>query len=666
MSFLDWILTSLPILIAVVAGVYTRQYVRSVADFVSANRSAGRYLLCIAGGELQAGAVVFVAAFEAFSQGGFAANWWTIIGVPIGLIITIIGFVNYRFRETRALTLAQFFEIRYSKSFRVFTGVLGFVAGLLNFGIIPAIGARVMVYFLDLPENIQLLSMTVPTYVPLMALFLSITVFVAVTGGLVTVMVINTMEGIMSQIFYLVIIFAILAMFSWSQMHDVLVNRPPGHSMVNPFDTSKVQDFNLWNTLMGIMLGIYGRMAWQNAAGYSGAGLTPHEGRMAGILSDWREMGKYTAILFLALAAVTFLHNPAFASGAAHVHDLVGQISNPQTQEQMEAPIALATLLPIGVKGIFCAILFMGIFGGDATHLHSWASIFVQDVLVPLRKKPFGPASHLWILRCAILGVAGFAFVFGTFFHLADYIGMWWGITQALFATGAGAAIIGGLYWKKGTAAGAWAAFITGFSLCMAGIAAQQVHAYLHHGEHFFLNGTQISFFTSLITATVYIIVSLLTCREDFNLERMLHRGKYAAMRELVYDTPLVAKRRVHWGKLIGLDEYYTLGDKWIVGVLFSWRMFWLMVFIVVTIWNLIAPWTTESWASYYRYTSFTYPILIAAVTSVWFTWGGLKDMRALFRSLSGERVNALDDGTVVRHENLDELAVETKLQKNK
>ena len=36
--------------------------------------------------------------------------------------------------ETRALTLAQFFEIRYSKSFRVFAGMMGFGAGLVNFG----------------------------------------------------------------------------------------------------------------------------------------------------------------------------------------------------------------------------------------------------------------------------------------------------------------------------------------------------------------------------------------------------------------------------------------------------------------------------------------------------------------------------------------------------
>jgi SSS family solute:Na+ symporter len=44
-------------------------------------------------------------------------------------------------------------------------------------------------------------------------------------------------------------------------------------------------------------------------------------------------------------------------------------------------------------------------------------------------------------------------------------------------------------------------------------------------------------------------------------------------------------------------------------------------------------------------------------VTGIWFTWGGLRDMRRLFSRLRTQRINALDDGTVIGHRNLDELA---------
>lgn len=58
---------------------------------------------------------------------------------PVGIIVALSGFVTYRFRQTRAMTLAQFFELRYSRKFRLFAGMLGFFAGIMNFGIIPAV-----------------------------------------------------------------------------------------------------------------------------------------------------------------------------------------------------------------------------------------------------------------------------------------------------------------------------------------------------------------------------------------------------------------------------------------------------------------------------------------------------------------------------------------------
>lgn len=662
MTTIDWITAGIPLLIVLAIGLYSRQYVKSVADFMSANRSAGRYLLCIAGGELQAGAVVYVAAFEVFSHAGYTVGWWGALSIPVGLFLSISGFVNYRYRETRAMTLGQFFEIRYNKSFRIFTGVLGFFAGILNFGIIPAIGARVLVYFLGLPESVQIFSTAVPTYVPLMALFLTITVFIAVSGGVITVMIVNTVEGILSQLFYLIIIFTVLSIFSWTQMNTVLLDRPTGESLINPFDSFSTKDFNIWYVLMGIWAGIYGRMAWQNAAAYNSAGLTAHEGRMANILTNWRETGKSAVILFLALASITYLHHPAFATGAAQVQTAVAQIADPHVREQMEAPIALAYLLPVGVKGIFCAILFMGIFGGDATHLHSWGSIFIQDVLVPLRKKPFSPRAHLWMLRCSIMGVALFAFLFGTFFHLVSYINMWWGITMAIFTGGAGSAIIGGLYWKKGTAAGAWAAFLAGSTLAVGGIIAEHGYVYLHHGQPFFLNDIQMGFYASLIAIVVYVTTSLLTCKEDFDLDRMLHRGKYAAMTKLVGDVPIPHNRNIKWGKLIGMDDSFTLGDKWITACLFWWNMFWFSLIVSISLLCLMWPLSTSWWSGFRHVTGLYLPIVFAVVTGIWFTWGGIKDMRQLFQRLRHQRINDLDDGTVAEKQNLDEAVLEKKL----
>jgi SSS family solute:Na+ symporter len=676
MQLLDWILLILPLLIVLAVGFYTAQFVKGVADFLSAGRLAGRYLLAVAQGEMQAGAVTFVAAFEVISRSGVTLTWWGWINNPFWVIVGISGFVFYRFRETRAMTLAQFFEIRYSKKFRFFCGIVGFVSGLLNFGIIPAIGARFFVYFLHLPTEVHFLGWPVPTHVALMAVFMVVTLTITLLGGLITMMITNCIEGIISQIFYLLLIFGLLSMFNWSEINTVLTSPPPGHSLLNPFDSMGLKDFNLWYVLMGMFLGLFGTGAWQFSGGYRTAAISAHESRMGNILSGWRGAGKAAVVTLLALCAMTFLQHADFSVQSAAAQADIQSITNSSVQTQMRIPVALSYLLPVGLKGALCAILLMGLFSGDSTHLHSWAGIFVQDILVPLRKKPFTAKQHMLILRLSVIGVALFAFFFGAFFNPADYIVMWWAITTSVYVGGAGAVIIGGLYWKKGTAAGAWAAMVTGSLLSVAGIVARQIfytdefsgvfsvfsplRDQMHgtFGTDFPLNFMQMSFFTALITIGLYVVISLLTCRGNFNMDRMLHRGEYAdkqpeeiaaAKAEIKVGGVPAPKKVSWWGKIIGLDDQFSKGDKWIAVGLFWWNMVWFIIFAIGSLWNIFAPWPVSSWSMFWHIAAIGLPVFISVVTAVWFTWGGVRDIKRLFQLLRIHRADERDDGTVIK-----------------
>jgi SSS family solute:Na+ symporter len=613
MHQIDWFIAFIPVVIAFGVAIYTQRYAKSVADFMSGGRMAGRYVLAIAGGELQAGAVVFVALFEMIGKSGFVVGWWGALPYPIFLLIGVTGYVTYRFREMRVMTLAQFFEIRYSKAFRLFTGGLGFFAGICNFGIIPAVGARFLVYFLGLPVTVHFFSYSLPGYIPLMAVLLSATLLLAISGGLVTVMVTNCIEGIMSQLFYMVIIVGLLAMFHWPQIFECLAHRAPGHSLLNPFDAGKITDFNIWYVLMGIFGGFYGTMAWQNASGYNSAAFSPQESRMGGLLGRVRDLGKGPVITLLALCAVTFLNHPDFSAGAQAAHAAAARIQQSDIRRQMELPIAVAFMLPTGIKGLLCAVLLMGVFGGDATHLHSWGGIFVQDILVPLRKKPFTPKQHIFALRASMAGVAVFAFLFGALFRQTEYVVMWFTVTTAIFVGGAGSAIVGGMYWKKGTTPGAWAAMITGSGLATGGILARQAY-----GDGFPLNGAQISFFSNLIAVSIYIVVSLLTYKKDFNLDRMLHRGQYALPDSVTGEASEKEsfRKKLGWTRLLGFDENYSRKDKWIAGGLMGWSLFWSCVVAVGTVWNLISPWPLSVWSQYWHFTAIILPI--TAVQNKW------------------------------------------------
>src|SRR5271156_681407 len=124
MHLVDWLLVLLPVVIVGGVTLYANRYLKSVADFMSGGRLAGRYLLSTARSEMGAGAIGYVAMFEWFSNGGFPVMWWNQLSAPVGLVLAITGFVVYRYRQTRALTLAQFFEMRYGRNFRLATGLL--------------------------------------------------------------------------------------------------------------------------------------------------------------------------------------------------------------------------------------------------------------------------------------------------------------------------------------------------------------------------------------------------------------------------------------------------------------------------------------------------------------------------------------------------------------
>ena len=122
MQLLDWLVVGGFILLLTIVSIYTKRYTKSVSDFLVANRCAGRYLLTISSEMAGLGAINFIAMFEMFYRAGFCATWWWFLKSPIFMILTISGWIIYRYRETRAMTMAQFFEMRYSRNFRFFCG----------------------------------------------------------------------------------------------------------------------------------------------------------------------------------------------------------------------------------------------------------------------------------------------------------------------------------------------------------------------------------------------------------------------------------------------------------------------------------------------------------------------------------------------------------------
>ncbi|HBR94629.1 MAG TPA: sodium:panthothenate symporter, partial [Opitutae bacterium] len=119
MHTIDWLIAIVPVVIILFIAVYSKKYVRGVVDYLAAGRVAGRYVLCAGDLTSALSVITLVALVESKYQVGYALTFWEYLMVPIGIIMGLTGFCVYRFRETRALSIGQFLEMRYSRSLRI-------------------------------------------------------------------------------------------------------------------------------------------------------------------------------------------------------------------------------------------------------------------------------------------------------------------------------------------------------------------------------------------------------------------------------------------------------------------------------------------------------------------------------------------------------------------
>lgn len=680
LTVLDLVVIAVPMVLVLGVAAYLQRYMRSVADFLAANRSAGRYLICTsmdAGGSNVMTLLVFM---EVFSRAGFSLAFWQKLSEVFFFFLGVLGLVSYRFRETRVLTFHQFFEVRYSKGIRMFASFLNVVSGVFNFGIQPALVARFFVYFCGMPETCHLGGLIVPTFLIVMLILMGASLFFALTGGQISVMVTDCLEGVISGIFYLVVGIYLVCTLTSAQMQGALLSGPPGGSYVDPFDIGTRPDLNAWYVFFVFFLSLYYFRGNAWAGGFAAAARSAHELRMAQILGNWRTLSYGQMGILISIAAFTVLHHPDFASQRAAVEHGVQNISTPMLQSQMSLPMALGMILAPGVRGAFCAILLFGVLASQGYQLHAYGTTLLQDVILPMRKKPLEAKSHIRWLQITIFGIAIFTCTFSYFFKPMEYLTMIVALIGAIYLGGIGLVVWGGLYWKKGTTAGAWASMSIGAILGIIFNVMQELWVPINHlltgwfgassavGQFFLahpesspFNGTQLTAVTAATAGVAYIVVSLATCREDFNMDAMLHRGKYRVASEDI--AAVSSSRKKTWlAKLLDMDEHFTLTDKALTVTTVAWTMLWKVVAVGIVVWTLlVGRLSAKWWFDYSMITGVWLTLAIGCVVTVWFLFGVTRDLRALVIALRQAKRNDADDGTVRDHHNTGENGASTK-----
>lgn len=636
LTFLDWSIVVLMLGIMASGIFISRKQMRSVADYLSANRSAGRYLVSVSEGIAMLGAISIIGFFEQYYESGFTMMWWDLTMVFFLLVAFASGWVVYRFRETRCMTMAQFFEVRYSSNFRIFAGILAFVSGLINFGIFPAVGAKFFIFFCGLPETVSLLGVPISTYVLTMIILLSISLVFVFAGGQISVIVADFIQGTFVNLVFVIIVAYFLFKFDFSTIFEALSQAPKDASLINPFNTSKAEDFNFWFFLIGVIGFFYNMLSWQGTQAYNSSAENAHEAKMGKVLSIWRQVPQKVFYVLIPVLAYTVLHHPKFAGIATEVKAVLSNIPAEKIQSQTRVPLVLTKILPVGLMGSFAAVMLGAFISTHDTYLHSWGSIFIQDIILPFRKKKLDKDTHIKFLRASVVGVALFIFFFSLLFKQTQYIFMFFAVTGAIFVGGAGAVIIGGLYWKKGTTKGAWAALITGSVISTGGVTIHQIN------PNFPINGQWFWLIAMVGASLSYVVVSLIENKE-INLDKLLHRGKYK-----IKDDEVEIKRKQIVGlkRLLGGEEFSNI-DRMIYLITYIWIFAWLAVFIIGTILNFTHDLSNQQWMVFWKF--WTISNLITAIgVFIWFTFGGIKNLSSMFKRLDTLERDDTDNGEYI------------------
>ena len=147
-------------------------------------------------------------------------------------------------------------------------------------------------------------------------------------------------------------------------------------------------------------------------------------------------------------------------------------------------------------------------------------------------------------------------------------------------------------------------------------------------------------------------------------MDQMLHRGKYKIKTPGDEDEkPETVRSR--FISMVGIDDNFTRGDRILAWSVVVWSVFWFVLFMVITIWNLFDRWPVKWWATYWHWEVVIVPLLIMVLTTIWFWWGGVHDLIQLFKRLNEIKSNPKDDGMVVGHRNLDDVETDTNDAEN-
>jgi solute:Na+ symporter, SSS family len=496
-ALIDWLIVAAFFVFFLALAIYINGKVRSVADYLVSGRKVRMWLGIGAGIAGEVGLVSVVSQAEQGFLRGYSFTllmiMWTAVMLPL---FGIFGFGIERFRATRAMSVPEYLEMRYSRNLRILTGIFNSLAGVLQMCIFPIVGAAFLRVLIGAPESVSVLGAQVPTTWLIMAILLACNVVFVYLGGYITLTVTNffMMILIMGAIAWLV--FHLVARTGLQHLWTNLENTR-GLAAFYPF-TGEAGSYGFvwfcWMMTMSILMQFsYGPYLQKYASMDK-----PKTVSRSYLLGTIFGNGRTFLIMGLGVAALA-----AMGTGVP-----AGVDASATLWPSMATAHYLAEHTPAVLMGLLLACLLFADISTTDQYLISWSTSIVNDAILPFRRTPLAPTAHIMAVRITVVVLCVLFFVVGTRYRPTMPIWEYLWLCANIIG-GTGIAVLFGMYWPRASTAGAYAAVLANLVLPVADLAARWMWLSQAPGRPYPLRPEQTGFYTYAIGIILLIVVSL-------------------------------------------------------------------------------------------------------------------------------------------------------------
>ena len=527
---IHWV--DLAIVLAYLAGITAigilsaRRQARTSAGYFLAGRSLGWVPIGLALFATNISTVHLIGlASSGYSEGLVVGNFeWM---APFMLILLGLVFAPFYFR-TRIATLPEFLEGRYGPGSRTFLAFMAVVGALfIHIGVTLYAGAILFRGFVDIDIRWSILAVS------------GLTVLYTALGGLKGVVVTESIQAV-------ILLAGAVAVtgYGLSALGDAGIGSLEAlRRAAKPGQLSMIRTdgpFCWWAMLLGYpVLGIWYWCADQTIVQRVLGARSERDARLGPILCGFI---KVLPVFVMVLPGVL---------GYVLLRDKIGNNPDATLVELMNA------LLPTGLKGLVLAGLLAALMSTVAGALNSSATLVTMDIVKRVRPLT-GERALVSIGRVTVIIVMACATAWSM---LGDrFGGIFSGINQmiSVLAPPISAVFIWGVFWRRGTAAGALTTLVAGF-LLGAAVFVADFPAFGHEiltkqwGIPFMLQ----AFLLFAACSAILVVTSLLTPPPD-----------PARVRKYCWKNPLAA---VTEGRLSGVSDPRVLSGLLVatMGVLY-------------------------------------------------------------------------------------------------